>query len=128
MAEAQWVDPRLEVMEMRQEKTRFYTKQGWSLAEIAEEIGVSTRTVRRYRNEMGISETPAPPITYLQEGIMKVLAEDGASVKEIARSAGVSKGAVLRRFPDAAWTHAEVVEYAYLVTRYPLDKPSKYGL
>lgn len=76
---------------------------GLSDAQIAERLGIHRDTATKKRVRAGVRR-PHRRITAQQERIINMLADDGASVAEIARTAGVSWPSVSKRRPDAIWS------------------------
>lgn len=107
------VDPLL--LEARVETIRVRTLAGESAASIAIGLGVSSRTVTRWRARLGIAKAAAPRLTGEQEARIQSLADDGCSVQEIARTVGCSYTAVRRRRPDAVWSREQCAEWMVLM-------------
>lgn len=82
---------------------------GHSATQIATQLGVTTRTITRWRNTTGRSKTGAPtvhPETDRQHAAR--LIEDGCSFAETAATIGVTPSTIRRWFPNAtAWTRQE---------------------
>ena len=84
--------------------------QGLSDAAIAERLGIHPNTATKKRVLGGVRR-PHPIITPEQETQIDVLADEGVSVNEIARTVGVSWPTVAKRRPDAVWSAQEAAEW-----------------
>lgn len=98
------------------------TRQGFSLTEIAERVGCSTRHVGRIRVACGVAQPPPAltnrPITPERlEAVARMLA-DGASNREIMRTLGVHYETLQRYFPGTAWSQDQVVELSRAVRKW----------
>lgn len=81
---------------------------GLSASQIAARMGVTARTVQRWRGRLGLlqrSDSPfaTRPITTDRLERACALLEDGASRREVMRSVGVSYDTLRRHFPDLKW-------------------------
>jgi transposase len=88
--------------------------RGYSAERIAADLGVSARSVQRWRarTDTRIKPAPAQRPPEAHERVLELL-QDGASMEEAARSVGISSHTVRRWFPDARpWTRSQVGEYA----------------
>lgn len=74
----------------------------WSARMIAEEVGVSPRTVARWRREAGLTGEKGPPAMpqHEVERLRRQYVEEGRSVPEIARESGWSFRVVKRHLRD----------------------------
>ena len=93
---------------------------GWSAPQIAKTLGVSARTVTRWRKTAGRSQpgaaTPRP--AEVREAALR-LVEDGASFAEVAATVGVSPKTINRWFPDhQAWSRNEAGRWAATVRQF----------
>lgn len=81
------------------------TQQGWTAAQIADRLGIAKRTVQRYRARAGIAQTRAPLATPAQIEQARALLADGCSIREAARTVGLSSHCIRRNIPEAQpWT------------------------
>lgn len=83
---------------------------GFSAAQIAERLKVSTRTVTRWRNSTGRSHTPPPTMRPESDREhARRLIDDGCSLTETAETVGVTPATIRRWFPDATgWSRRDV--------------------
>lgn len=90
---------------------------GMSAAQMAERFNVSTRTIERWRNRLGVThcaQTPRMPDSARRQA--EYLLDQGCSFSETARTVGVSWKTIYRWFPDRhPWSRQEVVEFAVMV-------------
>ncbi|QGZ16925.1 helix-turn-helix DNA-binding domain protein [Arthrobacter phage LittleTokyo] len=86
--------------------------RGTTVREAAEILGVSQRTVNRLRVRLGIAQGSCRRPTPEQLEHARQLLEDGASMTDAARSAGVEFQTLKRRWPDKVWTASQVGQYA----------------
>ena len=92
------------------------TKRELSAREIAEELGVSERTVTRRRARLGISDGGARvALTPEQKALAKEMLEDGASYAEVGRTVGRHASTVKKHFPGYGWTVQQCVEWSVFV-------------
>ncbi|QDH92495.1 helix-turn-helix DNA binding domain protein [Gordonia phage Dmitri] len=93
------------------------TRAGLSAPQIAERLGITTRTVQRHRVAAGIAQPPARHLTPEQIEKARQLLVDGASYKEAARTIGCDKATVAKRFPGYAWTLSECGRWGRFLDR-----------
>lgn len=87
----------------------------YTVAEVAERLGVTTRTVERLRARHGVAGPPRPTRPLSDHDRVAQLLEDGCSAAEAGRTVGVSRSTVLRWFPDAPrFTHVQAGEASVL--------------
>lgn len=100
------------------EEIRRLTEAGGTLQEIALSCRVTTRTVSRYRAKLGLA-APAPVFVATPEwhALVRPLVEQRYPTSEIARISGASVKAVKRWYPEAAWSRAELLEYARMLKK-----------
>lgn len=91
----------------RREQVVELTRAGLSAPQIADRLGIATRTVQRHRVAAGIAQPPARHLTPAQIHRARQLLDDGASYKEVARTIGCANKSVRYRFPGRGWTLAE---------------------
>lgn len=84
----------------RREKVRILLREGRSVNEVADILGVSYRTIERDKKAMGWPPLISDPFTWTAraEWLCRSLIADGCPVNEIARSIGSSFHAVIYRF------------------------------
>lgn len=85
-------------------------RQGLSDKQIAERLGIHRNTATKKRARAGVRR-PRTVVTLEQEQTIRLLADDGASVNEIARTVGLSWPAVAVRVPGAVWTSHEAAAW-----------------
>lgn len=94
-------------------------QSGRSAAQMAAALGVTKRTVERWRQRNHLSQpwhgVVAVPAEVLERA--RLLLEDGASCAEAARSVGVDWKTLRRHFPDMKWSTAESISFASLIRR-----------
>lgn len=91
-------------------------RQGLGDNEIAERLGIHPNTATKKRVLGGVRR-PHPVISAEQESQINVLADEGVSVNEIARTVGVSWPSVASRRPDAVWSAQEAAQWGALFKR-----------
>lgn len=86
---------------------------------IAAELGVSVRTIGRWRSEAGRLRAPAggKPRPQSDRDLAARLIEDGCSLSEAARTIGCSQHTVTRWFPEAPRYTREQSGYASVLAR-----------
>ena len=89
---------------------------GMSYRQIAQQLGVSGRTVTRWRRRIGRPVgVPAVPRPQSDRDFAWRLLEDGCSIAETARTVGVKATTILRWFPDAPrYTHQQAGQLSVL--------------
>ena len=113
------------VLAYRRERAATLTREGRSATEIADILGVSPRTVARYRRMTGTQlGEPSPRLTDNQIELIRQLLEDGCSRAETARTVGVSPHAVRRHFPDKHWTREQTYEHLSAIKRFDIENHS----
>lgn len=91
------------------------TRQGLSARQIADRVGMTTRTVCRARRRMGLSKPIAPRMSPAELTLAQSLLDDGASIEETARTLGRAHATITHHFPDAhVLTPKEISERANL--------------
>lgn len=98
--------------------------QGLTAREIAERLGISTRTVNRVRVETGHQQGPGCRSRYTPEFIAKVEKhlEEGWSITDIARTYDVNQKHLTRRFKGRGWTRQQCAEFGSLVKKLQSQK------
>lgn len=87
------------------------TRLGMSASQIAEIVGCSDRTVVRVRAREGIAGHCPPPLSAEKVSAAEEMLTDGCSIRETARTLGVSYESVHRRFPGRGWSKSQCAEY-----------------
>ncbi|TXH58301.1 MAG: hypothetical protein E6Q97_02545 [Desulfurellales bacterium] len=106
-----------DIVQDRREKVVELTARGWTAKQISENLGLTERTVQRYRKSAGISEPPLPRVSDAQFDAALRLLEDGAPYSEAAATVGCSAHALRRRFPGQGWTKLEVARFSAFMRR-----------
>jgi DNA invertase Pin-like site-specific DNA recombinase len=97
-----------EIIAYRCDRVAQSSREGMTGEDIAARLGVTRRSVQRYRVRAGVSG-PAPiPLTPQQIARAAQLLDDGCSICETARTIGCSEGTIARRFPGRGWTKEQV--------------------
>lgn len=95
------------------DRIREMESSGMTLAQIGEAMGVSSRTVHRYRIRGGICPPPqgdgVKATPEWKERVRELLAED-YSHRAIAQITGVNPKTVARHFPGTAWKRQQISE------------------
>lgn len=91
-------------------------RAGLSDKQIAERLGIYPDTATKKRVAAGVRR-PHPVVTAEQLREINRLADDGASVNEIARTVGLSWPAVASRRPDAVWSSSEAAAWGRMHRR-----------
>lgn len=91
---------------------------GHTTRHIAAELGVTTRTVQRWRETTGrkrrLDPRPTRPASEHEQA--RRLLEDGCSITEVARTVGVTWVTIRKWFPDApAWSKREAGLYRQML-------------
>ncbi|AKQ06960.1 DNA binding protein [Mycobacterium phage Royals2015] len=85
---------------------------GWTIGDIAKEVGCSDRTVSRVRVRHGISRGEAhDPIPEHVLAQAARLLDDGASYTDAAATVGCSRTALRRKFPGRGWDRRQCAEW-----------------
>lgn len=92
-------------MDARRDRIAALTRQGMTAAQIAEMLGVTTKTVFVARAKRNCRVAPTPrPFTAAEIARAEALFDDGCSCAEVARTIGRDPSVVWHRWPDRAWT------------------------
>ncbi len=91
--------PPPEVKAERAETVARMTRLGYTAPQIGHHLGVTERTVQRYRVITGTTQPPQRPFTEEELALARNLLEDGASYGEVARTVGHDRSSVRRRLP-----------------------------
>lgn len=99
------------------EEVRRLTVGGFSAEQIAAALGVSSRTVVRYRRAQGVAG--GPPSTRrmgdADRAQLLALFDQGLSREEVHRTTGWSRAALAHHFPDRRWERVECARHGALV-------------
>lgn len=91
--------PSPELSEYRRHQTRKRTMQGWSLAQIATELGVAERSVSRMRKDLKINDPRPTPLTADERARIEAMLDDGCAYAEIARTLGRGQSTIMCNYP-----------------------------
>jgi DNA-binding NarL/FixJ family response regulator len=85
------------------------TKQGWTAQQIAEHVGLCTRSITRIRVATGIAQPfTGHPLTPQEHNTAQQLLNDGASYAEIGRTLGRSDKVIATHFPgQSQWRRGQ---------------------
>ena len=100
------------------EKLQTLVAEGRTIADIADEMGVTARTVSRHKRALGIAHSPRPvrPVEEWGPTAERLFAE-GYSQRAVAEITGTNWWNLQRHFPGKAWTRSEAGQYAVAVRR-----------
>jgi IS30 family transposase len=100
------------------ERLTILVSEGRSIVQIAEAMGVTTRTISRHKRAIGLSQ-PKPPSRPLEEWAPTAaqLFAEGYSQLSVAELTGVCDQTVSRHFPGHGWTKHQIGHYAAEVRR-----------
>ncbi|MEV7768308.1 helix-turn-helix domain-containing protein [Microbacterium sp. NPDC086615] len=91
---------------------------GMSASEIATRLGVTPRTVGRWRAELGIVLRPRNrPITEDEKARALAMLQDGASYKEVGRTIGRCRRHLAHVLPGYGWTQEEKGRFGALIAK-----------
>jgi IS30 family transposase len=95
---------------LRDQRIAQLTLAGKSARQVAEEVGVTKRTVQRARMRTGVAKPPRQPLAGDEIRCAETLLDDGASYTEVARTLGRHPETIARNFPGrSTWNNG--VEY-----------------
>lgn len=107
-----------EAVRERRETIARMTREGQSATQIANQLGITKRSVVRNRRAAGVSAGPCyPPIPDDQLAFAKALLDEGASYAEAAASIGRDYKCLTKRFPGYGWTKSQAMEYRWMNQR-----------
>ena len=95
----------------RREQVTAMTRRGMTADQIAETLGVTSRTVARHRVTAGIAQAAPARVTPDQWQTAERMLDDGCSLTEIARTIGASPTTVAAHYPGRGWTKQQVGEW-----------------
>jgi transcriptional regulator with XRE-family HTH domain len=89
-------------------------QEGLSAAQLADIFHISTRHVARLRRELGVAQ-PSPHSARRMDAEWKAkagaLLDEGAPIKEVARTLGCDEDTVHRHFPGRGWDRTTVARH-----------------
>lgn len=91
----------------RLERVKHMTAEGMSASLIAERLGVTKRSVQRYRRESGCARPYAHRMTTEDIATAGRMLEDGCSYEEVGRTLGFHGHSIAYHLPGRGWTHAQ---------------------
>lgn len=96
------------------------TRSGHSLSQIAMILGITRRSVERFRQLEGLTEGYVPPPEVTEEEVerARLLLEDGASYKEVGRTLGRCYHTIQRRLPGYEWSEEQRREFMSVRRRF----------
>lgn len=100
--------------ELDVEKLTRMVREGSSIAQIAAAVGVTERSVSRYKQALGLTQC-STGYRRLPDGWKEqaeALFDEGYSQAGVADVVGVSVDTVAHHFPGRGWTHSERGVYA----------------
>jgi DNA-binding CsgD family transcriptional regulator len=117
------IDLTREAQAERQQRVVELTRTMHSASDIAFILGVSPRTVERYRRRAGISQGGSPRTSDEVLAAAEALLSDGASYKEVGKTLGISYSTVAKWLPGRGWTPAQIGQHARCVQMLATIKP-----
>ncbi|AEK07821.1 DNA binding protein [Mycobacterium phage Yoshi] len=92
------------------------TWDGWSIEQIATDIGCTSRTVTRVRGKHNITRGRAlDPIPVEKLAVAARLLEEGASYTEAANTVGCSRSVLAAKFPGRGWDRKQCAEWRSII-------------
>jgi len=89
--------------------------RGLNAKQIAQEMGVTPRTVQRWRGKLNLAKKNTGPWPQDIRDKAKALLDGGASYREVGRTLGPSARAIAKWFPGYGWTFQQAGSYAQMV-------------
>lgn len=111
------MDLSAETLAYRAERVAALTRGGRSATDIAFILGISARTVEKYRQRLGISRSECRR-ERTSDDVLRLahrLLMDGASYKEVGRTVGVHPCTIAKHLPGYAWSSAQITQHARTV-------------
>lgn len=105
-------------LEERRDRIAALTRQGWSAAAIARELGVTVRTVVRAREHRDCRVYVPRRFTADEIAQVEAMLDDGCSYTEVARTLGRNVTVVLQRWPGRGWTKAQAAAHVHDIRRF----------
>jgi DNA-binding CsgD family transcriptional regulator len=106
-----------ELVAYRRERVAEWTRAGVLVGEIAVRLGITGRSVQRYRRRAGVELPAGRRLTPAQLAHAGRLLDDGCSMNETARTIGCTAHTIARHFPGRGWTRAQTIEHIAAVRR-----------
>lgn len=109
-----------EALSERAERVAALTREQRSATDIAWILGVSVRTVERYRHRLGLSRSECRRERLSEDVLLraKYLLLDGASYKEVGRTVGAHPGTVAKYLPGFGWSPSEIGRHGRAVQEF----------
>lgn len=104
--------PRNFTMKHDREKVARMFRNGATDDKIAEALDVTPNAIAKLRGRMGLTVRSNERIPQEKLDRAEQLLDEGAPIREVARSVGISYRSVQRYFPGRGWTQEQVNEYA----------------
>ena len=101
----------------RREQVTAMTRRGMTADQIAETLGITSRTVARHRVTAGIAQAAPARVTPDQWQTAERMLDDGCSLAEIARTIGTGASTVATHYPGRGWTKQEVGQWRAFMRR-----------
>jgi DNA-binding NarL/FixJ family response regulator len=110
---ATYTNPDPEIVAERDARVAQLHLRGFSDTQIAQEIGITTRTVQRSKRRQGIRDREAPRLfTPEEDAIARQLLADGASYGEVGRTLGRHSSSISERYRgQSSCTPADGIRY-----------------
>lgn len=95
----------------RDERIARLTRMNYSLAQIAVIEGITSRSVQRARQRVGVGrKTSGPPMSDGERALIERLLVDGASYYEVARTVNRSVSTLYKHWPGYQYTVEQAAE------------------
>lgn len=102
-----------------------FASRGYTQEEIADRLGISTRSVqrhsRKYRTVTGQTRRNTNGWSEDDLDYAKELLEDGASYRDVAETTGISKTTLRTRFPGLGFSFEDTARLATTLPKLPED-------
>lgn len=107
----------IETRAKHREQVALLTRKGYTAPQIAESLGISTRTVQRHRRTTGVAAEASVPFTEDELERARELLDDGVSYAEVGRTLGRSPTWLPVHLPGYAWTRQQSGAYVQTLRR-----------